>query len=132
MTEPDSDYVDKWTVQVRKGVLELCILKLLAERECYAYALVRRLTETPGLGLSEGTVYPLLSRLRVQGLVATRLVESAEGPARKYYALTPPGRRVLALMNPYFDALTRATSQLTLSPLFSDTRSPHELDRDCP
>src|SRR3990172_5626359 len=96
-----SDYFDNWTVQVRKGVLDMCILRVLADREYYAYELVKALVDVPGLGLSEGTLYPLLSRLRVQGLVNTRLEESPEGPARKYYSLTREGRRVLVLMEEY-------------------------------
>ena len=51
------------------------------------------------MGITEGTLYPLLSRLRMQGLVQTRLVESKEGPARKYYALTPAGKKTAAAMN---------------------------------
>lgn len=89
-----TDFFDNWVVQVRKGVIELCILRTLAVRERYGYELVKELSEVPGLGLTEGTLYPLLSRLRVAGLVSTRLEESASGPARKYYALTPEARSV--------------------------------------
>ena len=63
-----NDFFDNWTVQVRKGVLELCILNALAEKERYGYELVKTLVAIPGLGVTEGTLYPLLSRLRVQGL----------------------------------------------------------------
>ena len=64
------DYFDNWTVQFRKGLLELCILNALAaSKERYGYDLVKTLVGTPGLGVTEGTIYPLLSRLRVQGLV---------------------------------------------------------------
>jgi PadR family transcriptional regulator PadR len=100
-----NDYFDNWTMQVRKGLLDLCILSALAARERYGYDLVKTLAEVPGLGVTEGTLYPLLSRLRLQGLVSTRLVESPEGPARKYYALTDEGRQVLALMQDYTDRL---------------------------
>jgi PadR family transcriptional regulator PadR len=96
---------ENWTVQLRKGVLELCILNALAARERYGYDLVKRLCEIPGLGITEGTVYPLLSRLRVQGLVQTQLVESPEGPARKYYGLTAAGRKNLDWMNDYMASL---------------------------
>ena len=107
------DYFDNWTVQVRKGVLELCILNALAAtRERYGYDLVKTLVGMPGLGVTEGTIYPLLSRLRVQGLVTTRLEESPEGPARKYYSLTPKGWRVTALMNEHVDLLTKGTQEL--------------------
>lgn len=106
------EYFDNWTVQLRKGVLDVCILRALSEREYYGYELVKHLTAIPGLGVTEGTLYPLLSRLRVAGLVSTRLEESTEGPARKYYSLTREGRKALAAMNEYLDALTKGTKTL--------------------
>lgn len=107
-----SDFFDNWTVQVRKGLLELCILNALAEEEQYGYALVKTLVEIPGLGVTEGTLYPLLSRLRVQGLISARLEESAEGPARKYYALTKEGRKLMGAMNDYLEVLCQGTRKL--------------------
>lgn len=100
-----ADMFDNWTVQARKGILELAILTALADRQRYAYDLVRSLVDIPGLGISEGTIYPLLSRLRVQGLVEARLEESTEGPARKYYSLTNQGRKTLEMMKNYLDAI---------------------------
>jgi PadR family transcriptional regulator PadR len=107
-----NDFFDNWIVQVRKGLLELCILNALSEKERYGYELVKALVAIPGLGVTEGTLYPLLSRLRVQGLVSARLEESSEGPARKYYLLTPPGRDVMAAMNTYYATLHSGTLQL--------------------
>ena len=107
-----NDFFDNWTVQARKGVLELCILNALAEKERYGYELVRSLVDIPGLGMTEGTLYPLLSRLRMQGLVSTRLEESSEGPARKYYSLTKDGRKVAAMMNAYLDDLNGSVAAL--------------------
>jgi PadR family transcriptional regulator PadR len=92
------DFFDNWTVQVRKGLLELCVLNLLLDGEQYGYDIIRKVLEVPGFGITEGTLYPLLSRLRMQGLVKTRLVESNSGPARKYYALTAKGRKTAATM----------------------------------
>jgi PadR family transcriptional regulator, regulatory protein PadR len=106
------DVFDNWTVQLRKGLLELCILNALAAGERYGYDLVRALVAVPGLGITEGTLYPLLSRLRVQGLLETRLVESSEGPARKYYRLTRSGKDMVALMNLYFRDLLAGVRQL--------------------
>lgn len=106
-----NDYFDNWTTQVRKGVLDLCVLEALSEREQYGYELVKRLVALPGMGVTEGTLYPLLSRLRLQGLVSTRLEESPEGPARKYYTLTDEGREGLALMQEYMDRLEEATGR---------------------
>lgn len=112
-----TDFIDNWAIQVRKGVLELCILTALSKRERYGYALVKRLVSIPGLDVAEGSIYPLLSRLRKQGAVETRLEESPEGPARKYYCLTDQGRAQLALMETYFDGITSALSHLRNEPI---------------
>jgi PadR family transcriptional regulator PadR len=108
MGDPVPDPFDNWIVQARKGILELCILNALEHRERYGYELVKTLGALPGFGVTEGTLYPLLSRLRTQGLVKTRLEESAEGPARKYYALTPAGRAGVIPMNEYLSDLFSA------------------------
>ncbi len=100
-----SEIFDKWTVQARKGLLELCILNALEEEERYGYELVKTLVAVPGLFVSESTLYPLLSRLRVQGLVKTRLEESSEGPARKYYSLTAKGKREASVMNDHLELI---------------------------
>jgi PadR family transcriptional regulator PadR len=104
----EDEHFASWTVQVRKGLLEVLVLNALRAGETYAYDLVRSLGDAPGAELGEGTLYPLLSRLRLQGLVETRLVESNAGPARKYYRLTPAGERTLAAMNAHLDALVAA------------------------
>ena len=100
------DVFENWTVQLRKGVIELCVLPAIgASDECYGYALVRKLVSTSGLDVSEGSIYPLLSRLRKQGVVETWLEESSSGPARKYYKLTTLGKARLAAMQSYYDSL---------------------------
>lgn len=103
---------EAWRVQMRKGLLELCVLNALGGGERYGYELVKSLTDLPGLGVGEGTLYPLLSRLRLQGLVSTRLVESSEGPARKYYALTDEGREAATVMNELFGELVDGWQRL--------------------
>jgi len=80
---------------MRKGALEYCVLALLGGREMYGLELVRALAEVDGMVLSEGTLYPLLSRLRKDDLVDTTWQESAAGPPRRYYRLTAKGRRAL-------------------------------------
>lgn len=85
---------DSLQVQLKKGVLELCVLALLARQDSYAYELASRLAEDVGMG--EGTIYPLMRRLQTDGLVKTYLVESNSGPSRKYYKLTPAGRTAFA------------------------------------
>lgn len=81
--------------QLRRGVLEYCVLALLRERPHYGFDLVRQLAEADGLLTSEGTIYPLLSRLRKDGLVTTTWQESETGPPRRYYALALDGRTAL-------------------------------------
>ncbi len=77
--------------QLRRGVLEFCVLALLRDGERYGYELVHTLGSADGLVTSEGTLYPLLSRLRRDGMVKTTWRESASGPPRRYYSLTPAG-----------------------------------------
>jgi PadR family transcriptional regulator PadR len=81
--------------QLRRGVLEHCVLAVLARSPEYAFEMVRRLSAVDGLVTSEGTIYPLLSRLSRDGLVSTTWQPSDAGPPRKYYDLTAAGRRAL-------------------------------------
>src|SRR5438552_14492385 len=81
--------------QMRKGTLQYCVLALLADEERYGFDLVRALAETDGMVTSEGTIYPLLSRLRRDGLVETTWRESTAGPPRRYYRLTKAGLAAL-------------------------------------
>lgn len=107
-----TDFFDNWTVQVRKGLLEMCILTALEDRERYGYDLVKGLVGVPGLGITEGTVYPLLSRLRRHGLITSRLEESSGGPARKYYSLSDEGREVVGLMDAHLKTLLKGMKTL--------------------
>ena len=86
---------DALPAQLRKGTLEYCVLALLRPGERYALELVRQLGDIVGMVTSEGTIYPLLSRLRRDGLVATTWLESPNGPPRRYYQLTPAGKERL-------------------------------------
>jgi len=81
--------------QLRRGVLEFCVLSLLDGEQMYGFDLVRRLGDIDALVIGEGTIYPLLSRLRREGWVSSSWVESASGPPRRYYALTGDGRAEL-------------------------------------
>ena len=80
-------------IQLKKGVLDLCVLALLSQHDSYAYEIAARLADDIGMG--EGTIYPLMRRLQQDGLVETYLEESPAGPPRKYYRLTEAGRRSL-------------------------------------
>lgn len=82
--------------QLRKGTLEMCVLAVLARHDSYVYEIVSTLAQS--MDISEGTIYPLMRRLQADDWVSTYLVESASGPARKYYRLTPAGSEALAAM----------------------------------
>jgi PadR family transcriptional regulator PadR len=86
---------DALLAQMRRGTLQYCVLSLLADEERYGFDLVRGLGETDGMVTSEGTIYPLLSRLRRDGLVESTWQESPAGPPRRYYRLTGSGRAAL-------------------------------------
>lgn len=79
-------------IQFKKGVLELCALALLAQKERYGYELVSEISKN--VSISEGTIYPLLKRLRDEGYVATYLEGSPKGAPRRYYKLTDTGRKM--------------------------------------
>ena len=81
--------------QLRRGILEYCVLALLTDEQRYSYEIVATLGEIDGLVTSEGTLYPLLSRLRRDGLLKSTLRESPSGPARRYYTTTKDGDAVL-------------------------------------
>jgi PadR family transcriptional regulator, regulatory protein PadR len=86
---------DGLVTQMRRGTLQYCVLALLAEQERYGFDLVRELAAVDGMVTSEGTIYPLLSRLRRDGLVESTWQESSTGPPRRYYRLTDSGRTAL-------------------------------------
>jgi PadR family transcriptional regulator PadR len=108
----NAKFFDNWTNQLRKGVLELCILNDIRNRKMYGYEIVRRLRKIDGLIISEGAIYPILSRLKRQGLVETSIQESAEGPARKYYKLTKEGEEMVAQMNAHWKAMSGVTNSI--------------------
>jgi PadR family transcriptional regulator, regulatory protein PadR len=101
---------EKWLTQVKRGLLELCVLNLLERESMYGYQIVKLLTSVPGLVISEGTVYPLMSRLKDEGFVASTLVESPYGPARRTYVLTPEGRRHRRELNKDWQIISKAVN----------------------
>lgn len=76
--------------QLKKGILELCVLAVLDKKDCYGYELVNEISKD--IEISDGTIYPILRRLNKEGYFTTYLQESTEGPPRKYYKLTDFGK----------------------------------------
>jgi PadR family transcriptional regulator PadR len=97
-------------VQLKKGVLELCVLALLSKGDNYAYEIASRLADDIGMG--EGTIYPLMRRMQKDGLVGAYLVESPSGPSRKYYKLTPAGRSALVAQRAEWESFESAVKKI--------------------
>lgn len=104
--------MDAWITQLRKGLVALCVLNVLRRGESYGYQIVQALQEVDELAVSESTVYPVLNRLRNEGLLRVREEPSSEGPPRRYFSLTPLGRARVAEMNVYWNLLTKAIDLL--------------------
>lgn len=102
--------VEAVQVQLKKGVLELCVLALLSRGDAYGYEIASRLAK--GIEMGEGTVYPLMRRMQADGLVATYLVESPAGPSRKYYRLTDVGRAAFETQKTEWTAFSAAVDAI--------------------
>lgn len=103
--------LDNAKSQMRKGMLEYCILLLLNRSAFYTNDIIKRLKEAD-LIVVEGTLYPLLTRLKKEGLLTYEWQESAQGPPRKYYALTTTGREALTAMEETWNSLTKTVEIL--------------------
>lgn len=98
-------------VQMRKGILEFCILHIISRGEVYASDMLEELTSAR-IMVVEGTLYPLLTRLRKAGLVEYKWVESNSGPPRKYYTITPKGQEFVNNLDSTWQELVNSTSQI--------------------
>ena len=108
------DSTDRWLVQLRKGVVELLVLRLVSlHAELHGYRIVKELLAVGPVIAGESTVYPVLKRLEAEGLVESRWVEAAGGPPRKYYRLSPAGHRALAEAQLEWDSLVLSVDRLT-------------------
>jgi PadR family transcriptional regulator PadR len=114
---------DNWEAQIRKGWLELAVLATLWDEKRYGLEILRRLQEDSDLVVAEGTVYPILSRLKADGLIGSEWVESAGGPPRKYYWLTAAGRRRAAAMAGLASRFLKKLATL-IKPLVPEEKKP--------
>ena len=105
--------LEKTKAQMRKGVLELCILSIIADKDAYASDILEKLKEAK-LIVVEGTLYPLLTRLKNEGLLKYRWEESKSGPPRKYYTMTEIGIKVLDDLNVNWQDLVKAVNKITI------------------
>lgn len=102
---------DNLKSQMRKGVLEYCILSILSNNDAYASSLISELKDAKMI-VVEGTLYPLLTRQKNQGLLSYRWEESQQGPPRKYYSITEKGRELLAEMDSAWEEIVETLALL--------------------
>jgi PadR family transcriptional regulator PadR len=119
----------KLLTQLRRGSIQYCVLALLRNGDRYGFELTRTLAEADGLVTSEGTVYPLLARLRQEGLVDSRWEESVQGPPRRYYRLTAEGHVALETFTTQWRRFRNAIDGL-LDEEVGDGRSGRECDSE--
>jgi PadR family transcriptional regulator PadR len=104
--------IENTKAQMRKGVLEFCILSILSHGDAYPSEIIERMKEAK-LIVVEGTLYPLLTRLKNMGLLSYRWEESTSGPPRKYYKLTTVGEQFLKELEATWDELVESVEQTT-------------------
>ena len=104
--------MNSWITQLRKGLIELCILNLLRQGESYGYEILQSLQDIEELVVTDSTVYPILSRLRKDGCLKVQVKPSTSGPPRRYFSLTALGRQRVKEMNLYWDNLQTAIGGL--------------------
>jgi PadR family transcriptional regulator PadR len=126
MQESEKDEVPMETrsTQLLKGTLDMCLLAMLARQPCYGYEMVQQLARQ-GLDLvSEGSIYPLLSRLQHHGYIEGYWVPSTEGPKRKYYRLLPAGAKQLAHWQADWETFAQAVAQILKGERVDDNVQP--------
>lgn len=96
--------------QMKRGTLEMCALSVVSRGDCYGYELVNRISKC--MEITEGTIYPLMKRLKDSGLIESYIVESNEGPPRKYYKLTEAGSEELARLTEEWFEFVRSIDKL--------------------
>ncbi len=103
---------DSWVSQMRRGMVDFCLLAALRQREDYGYGIIERLNRSDALVFSESTIYPALGRMTKEGLLVSYRAPSADGPPRRYYALSPAGYDRFAAMAAYWRGLSEAIDAL--------------------
>jgi len=113
MAEQKGTFLSNWESQVRKGTLDYIILLCLKRREQYGYEMIKIIKSVARMDISEGTIYPLLNRLKKDELIASRWVEMETGIPRKYYQITEKGLQTLKEMKVSWDQFNTSLSLLS-------------------
>lgn len=108
----NENFVTNWKSQVKKGTLSFIILNVLKDNEYYGYELIEQIRKHTEIEIAEGTLYPLMNRLKTEDLVESKWVEQETGIPRKYYCLTETGTNTLVDMNEYWKNLENAIKKI--------------------
>lgn len=109
----ENDFIKKWTSQVKKGTFSFIVLNAISKKEMYGYELIEIIKKTTTIEIAEGTLYPLMNRLKKEKLVTSKWVEQESGIPRKYYVLTNYGKTTLSQMQTYWTELEESIKKLT-------------------
>ena len=108
----DESFIHKWQSQLKKGTLSFIVLNILKDKEYYGYELIESVRVHTEIEVAEGTLYPLLNRLKKDELVTSKWVEQESGIPRKYYCLTKTGDNILKQMQMYWDGLEASIKKI--------------------
>ncbi len=108
----NDDFIDKWQSQVKKGTLSFIVLLVLKENELYGYELIEKIKKLTNIEIAEGTLYPLMNRLKTDNLLESRWIEQETGIPRKYYYLTTLGKKTLDEMKTQWSELQTAINKI--------------------
>ncbi len=108
----DESFIHKWQSQLKKGTLSFIVLNILKDKEYYGYELIESVREHTEIEVAEGTLYPLMNRLKKDELVTSKWVEQESGIPRKYYHLTDAGVNILKQMQVYWDDLETSIKRI--------------------
>ena len=113
----NNEFIDKWKSQVKKGTLSFIVLNALSEKELYGYELIENIKNSTTIEIAEGTLYPLMNRLKKAELATSKWVEQESGIPRKYYTLTQDGISTLKQMRDYWNELEISINKITKNEL---------------
>lgn len=108
----NQEFIDKWQSQVKKGTLSFVVLLVLKENELYGYELIEKIKSLTNIDIAEGTLYPLMNRLKTDNLLESKWIEQETGIPRKYYILTESGAQTLSEMTAQWTDLQKVITKL--------------------
>lgn len=104
----NDEFLRKWKSQIKRGTLSFIVMQALSQQELYGYELIENIKNRAAIEIAEGTLYPLMNRLKKEALLDSKWVEQKSGIPRKYYFLTEAGKAMLLKMQAYWEELEKS------------------------